>query len=47
MKFNYKYIVTLRIKHTYLLLEDWIYPGTFYGICAPHKLSSNQWAIIK
>ena len=32
----------LHIKHMYLRLENWIYPGTFYGICAPHKLSLNQ-----
>jgi len=35
-------ISTYRIKHAILQLEFWIYPGTFYGICAPHKLPSNQ-----
>jgi len=30
------------IKHAILQLEFWIYPGTFYGICAPHKLPSNH-----
>jgi hypothetical protein len=34
--------LTCRIKHAVLRLEFWIYPGTFYGICAPHKLPSNQ-----
>ena len=26
---------------TSLQYELWIYPGTFCGICAPHKLPSN------
>ena len=43
----YLFLFILRIKHTYLLLEIWIYPVTIYGICAPHKLSSNQLTKIK
>jgi hypothetical protein len=31
-----------KLKFTNLQYELWIYPGTFYGICAPHKLPSNH-----
>jgi hypothetical protein len=25
-----------------MILQFWIHPGTFYGICAPHKLPPSN-----
>jgi hypothetical protein len=25
-----------------IILQFWIHPGTFYGICAPHKLPPSN-----
>jgi hypothetical protein len=32
----------IKIELTYIRNSFWIHPGTFYGICAPHKLSASK-----
>ena len=37
-------IIRIFNKHNYIMiiLQFWIHPGTFYGICAPHKLPPSN-----